>query len=268
MKLNPRGLEATARAICWANDMNPDLKLGGDGENFLWHEYEHEAEAAITAYLATAPSDGKAATAEPGEGEDDWRDDPSADDRWNAGCGYAQEQLCKVLGVDPQSIDWDAATETLDGDVQSVTCKILTAGLGEEWAEHTAPPSAQPSGELVERLRAAADSEDYFQEESDALLREAATALSQPPETDAVAAEREDWSEEFAKHRGWSLIFDGKTFCEDDNTELWCVHEVRGNRNDREWNVIGLGATPAIAVSMAYRTERARTDAATGGEKP
>jgi hypothetical protein len=64
---------------------------------------------------------------------DDWRDDPSADERWNAGCDFAMTQLCAVLKVDPQSIDWDSATETLDGDVQAVIHKILTTGLGENW---------------------------------------------------------------------------------------------------------------------------------------
>ena len=57
----------------------------------------------------------------------DWRDDPSADERWNAGCDYAMTQLCAVLKVDPQSVNWDAATETLDGDVQSVLHGILAA---------------------------------------------------------------------------------------------------------------------------------------------
>jgi hypothetical protein len=71
---------------------------------------------------------------------DDWRDDPSADERWNAGCDFALTQLCAVLKVDPQSVNWDAATETLDGDVQSVIHGILNAGLGEDWNEIAAPP--------------------------------------------------------------------------------------------------------------------------------
>ena len=29
--------------------MNPDVSLGGDGVNFLWHEYEHQARVAIKA---------------------------------------------------------------------------------------------------------------------------------------------------------------------------------------------------------------------------
>lgn len=42
-------VERVARAICWKNGMNPDLTLGGDGVNFLWHEYEGQARAAIEA---------------------------------------------------------------------------------------------------------------------------------------------------------------------------------------------------------------------------
>src|SRR5690606_1622498 len=34
------------------------------------------------------------------EAEPDWRDDPSADERWNAGLDFAMQQLCSFLGVD------------------------------------------------------------------------------------------------------------------------------------------------------------------------
>lgn len=42
-------VERVARALCWANGMDPDLTLGGDGQNYLWMEYEHPARAAIAA---------------------------------------------------------------------------------------------------------------------------------------------------------------------------------------------------------------------------
>ena len=42
-------------------------------------------------------------------------------------------QLCAVLDVDPQSVSWDAATETLDGDVQSVFGNIFRAKFGDNW---------------------------------------------------------------------------------------------------------------------------------------
>ena len=64
---------------------------------------------------------------------DNWRDDPSADERWSAGLDYGMTQLCAVLDVDPQSVSWDAATETLDGDVQSVFGNIFRAKFGDNW---------------------------------------------------------------------------------------------------------------------------------------
>jgi hypothetical protein len=74
-----------------------------------------------------------AALSQPHPVDENWRDDPSADERWNAGIDYGQTQLCAVLGVDPTSVSWDAATETLDGDVQSVIGNILTARFGDDW---------------------------------------------------------------------------------------------------------------------------------------
>lgn len=71
----------------------------------------------------------------------DWRDDPTSDERWNAGCDFAMTQLCKALDVDPATVNWDAATETVDGDVQSVIWNILRARMGEDWDPTTAPPA-------------------------------------------------------------------------------------------------------------------------------
>ena len=42
-------IERVARALCLEDDANPDMTLGGDGENFWWHEYVTKAEAAIEA---------------------------------------------------------------------------------------------------------------------------------------------------------------------------------------------------------------------------
>ena len=61
-------------------------------------------------------------------------EDLASDDRWNAGVNYAIERLCEIFGIDPKSINWDAATETLDGDVMSVICNVLVAAYGEEWS--------------------------------------------------------------------------------------------------------------------------------------
>lgn len=52
---------------------------------------------------------------------------------------FALLQLCGFLGVDPQSVSWDAATETRDGDVRAVIGNILRAKFGEEWDPKAAP---------------------------------------------------------------------------------------------------------------------------------
>src|SRR6185312_14099276 len=78
---------------------------------------------------------------------DGWRDDPSADERWNAGLDYGQTQLCSVLGVDTSSVNWDAATETLDGDVQSVISNILRARFGDDWRSEGKPVAWRVFGE-------------------------------------------------------------------------------------------------------------------------
>lgn len=67
------------------------------------------------------------------ESEMAWRDDPGADERWQEGCNFAMEQLCEYLKIDPRSVSWDAATETLDGDVQAVIGNILREKYGDDW---------------------------------------------------------------------------------------------------------------------------------------
>lgn len=81
---------------------------------------------------------------------EDWRDDPSADERWNAGLDYGQTQLCHVLGIDPATVNWDAATETLDGDVQAVIGNILTARFGDDWRSALAHPLPAEVGRVLE----------------------------------------------------------------------------------------------------------------------
>ncbi|HEV7286687.1 MAG TPA: hypothetical protein VGN75_17685, partial [Kaistia sp.] len=78
---------------------------------------------------------------------DDWRDDPSSDERWSAGVDYHAQQLCAVLGVEPKTVSWDAATEELEGDVRSVIGNILTAAMGESWMDRPAAeaPGQEPS---------------------------------------------------------------------------------------------------------------------------
>jgi hypothetical protein len=76
---------------------------------------------------------------------DDWQDDPSSDERWNAGVDFAMKRFCDALDVKPDSFSWDAATETVDGDVSAVIGNMLRAKFGEDWDPDTA---TQPSGAL------------------------------------------------------------------------------------------------------------------------
>lgn len=69
----------------------------------------------------------------PAQAASDWRDDPSADERWNAGVDFVMKLLCDYLGVDPAAVTWDAATETVEGDVSAVIGNILRAKYGEDW---------------------------------------------------------------------------------------------------------------------------------------
>lgn len=78
-----------------------------------------------------------------------WRDDPTADERWNAGCDFAMTRLCAFLGVDPNSVSWDAATETIDGDVSAVIGNIMRAKFGEDWSP-AAPAAPAATAECVE----------------------------------------------------------------------------------------------------------------------
>lgn len=74
---------------------------------------------------------------------EDWRNDPAQDKRWNAGVDFVMTQLCGFLSVDPRTVMWDAATETLDGDVQSVLGNILRKHFGEDWGP--AAPASESS---------------------------------------------------------------------------------------------------------------------------
>lgn len=78
-------------------------------------------------------------------------DDPTSDARWNEGCDFAMTQLCKFLGVEPGSVNWDAATETVEGDVSAVIGNILCSKFGEDWGpKSTFTPAhrlSTPTGE-------------------------------------------------------------------------------------------------------------------------
>lgn len=99
----------------------------------------------FAAFVVDALNAAESTRSTPGTGsveEDDA--DLASDEKWNAGVNYAIERLCQIFDVDPKSISWDAATETLDGDVMSVLCNVLVAAYGEEW-------SSQPRDTVIVR---------------------------------------------------------------------------------------------------------------------
>ncbi|MFC5505137.1 hypothetical protein [Bosea massiliensis] len=59
------------------------------------------------------------------------------------GVDLALIQLCNVLGVSTEAVNWDAASETFEGDVQSVICSILRAKYGEYWSADDGLESAR-----------------------------------------------------------------------------------------------------------------------------
>lgn len=99
----------------------------------------------VAAYCAFMWHHGWAtASHSPVESVEDWRDDPAQDERWSAGVDFAMVQVCRALDVDPEEVRWDAATETLEGDIQAVIWNILRVRFGEDWE----PPSRSPAGSV------------------------------------------------------------------------------------------------------------------------
>mgnify|MGYP003443863679 FL=1 len=59
--------------------------------------------------------------------------------------------------------------------------------------------------------------------------------------------------EQFKHHPNWELSTSNDPEC--DQNLFWLVHEVKGGRNDREWFLIGEGATPRHAIIAALRAK-------------
>lgn len=122
-----------------ADDQDDDLVLVRNTTRELAHSVcQADFEARVSSCLSinpTSATDLGEVTGENGE--------------LDAGINYAIERLCEILDVDPKSISWDAATETLDGDVMSVICNVLIAAYGDDW-------SSKP--EDIARIRAALSS--------------------------------------------------------------------------------------------------------------
>lgn len=125
----------------------------------------HFARAIMESVAETIEKALAAATASAAE-TDNWRDDPSRDERWNAGVDFVMTRLCDFLSVDPQTVNWDAATETLDGDVQSVLGNILRRHFGEYWGPGVNPPlTAAPASAAEPAAWITADAIENLQAE-------------------------------------------------------------------------------------------------------
>lgn len=166
------------RVIRSLGAQDADLAMYGAADNARAREYGEAAATRACCAIALMPP----ASPSPAPAAVDWRDDPTSDERWNAGCDFAMTQLCRFLGVDPATVDWDAATETLDGDVQSVIGKILRAKLGEDWGPSEPAPAAVEAlvarlDDLAHELTPSVTPGNQPRRLKDA-LREAATALS------------------------------------------------------------------------------------------
>lgn len=57
--------------------------------------------------------------------------------------------------------------------------------------------------------------------------------------------------ETWAKHPRWEIAIDYEAAMDGDT--VWCVWDVRGSVNDREWFKISSGATPKEALQNAAR---------------
>ena len=97
--------------------------------------------------------------------DENWRDDPSADERWNAGLDFGMSKLCAYLGVDPAAVTWDAATETLDGDVCAVIGNILRAKYGDDWGPLSRIATKGPEDDLIAALEFYADRANWTNDE-------------------------------------------------------------------------------------------------------
>lgn len=86
----------------------------------LWNGPCHECDGVLAEALNEEPAP-LTASAEP------------EDELDHESIHYTLLKLCDFLGVDANKVTWDAATETVEDDVQAVIGNILRAKFGEEW---------------------------------------------------------------------------------------------------------------------------------------
>lgn len=84
-----------------------------------------------------------------------WGDKNHSSEQWQSGCEFALLQLCHVLNVDPKTVTWDVATETLDGDVRAVIDNIVREKYGEDWDPDGDAPRSVRTAVLSAKAEAA-----------------------------------------------------------------------------------------------------------------
>lgn len=61
---------------------------------------------------------------------DGWSEEPESNDAWCAGNQFALDRLCKVLGVNPDDVDWDCSDGSLNEEADGLIWRILNAHPG------------------------------------------------------------------------------------------------------------------------------------------
>lgn len=68
---------------------------------------------------------------------------------------------------------------------------------------------------------------------------------------EASLAEVRKALEDFAKHINWELDWGNSDPTDESSECVWRVHACNGGRNDREWELLGIGDTPLAAIKSA-----------------
>lgn len=114
------------------------------------------------------------------------------------------------------------------------------------------------------RLEEVTRERDAFEDAAQRLPARDARIASLEAALTAAEAEKERLTRALTflgENNSRSLTFDGKFYCEDDNSDLWVVTEARGGINDREWVLLGSGKTPAEALLSAAALSEKETGA-------
>lgn len=90
---------------------------------------------------------------------DGWRNDPENSEAWCAGNDYALTRLCKVLGVDPDKVDWDGSDGSRDEEADALIWRILHANDDDDGRS---PAIREAEARGMERIRLAFERVDQM----------------------------------------------------------------------------------------------------------